>query len=103
VFAAGDPGSRDEMVKTTTTTTQGSLLQRWLQLLTSARSDATRAKLADVRTYAAVISAGQERTAWDPHEVWLDRIKKPRDDRRAAALEPETTVHAVEESLKESR
>ena len=88
---------------TTTTTATSSLLQRWLQFLTSARSDATRASEADFPTYASVISAGQETAGWDPHEVWLDRIKKPRDDRRAAELALEAAVRDVESPVKESR
>jgi hypothetical protein len=88
---------------TRTTATSGSLLQRWLQFLASARSDATREAHADMPTYASAINAGQNTAGWDPHEVWLDRIKKPRDDRRAAELEPETAARDVERPVKESR
>ncbi|HEX5648068.1 MAG TPA: hypothetical protein VFX69_00300, partial [Steroidobacteraceae bacterium] len=58
----------------------------------------------DIRTYASVISAAQNAAGWDPHEVWLDRIKKPRDDRRAAELALEAAaVRDVEDPVKESR
>jgi hypothetical protein len=79
------------------------MVQRWLQFLTSARSDATRAAPTDIPTFASVIGAGQQTAGWDPHEVWLDRIKKPRDDRRAAELALEAAVRDVESPLKESR
>lgn len=36
-----------------------------------------------VPTYASVVSSRKSATGWDPHEVWLDRIKRPRDQRRA--------------------
>jgi hypothetical protein len=88
---------------TTTTTATGSLVQRWLQFLTSARPEATRAAPNDIPTYASVISAAQNAAGWDPHEVWLDRIKKPRDDRRAAELALEAAVRDVERPVKESR
>ena len=91
------------MTTTTTTTTTGSLLQRWLEFLASGRSGSTRAAQADIPTYASVISAAQDTAGWDPHEVWLDRIKKPRDDRRAAELALEAAVRDVESPVKESR
>ena len=30
-----------------------------------------------------VVDAPQAPAAWDPHEVWLNRVKKPREQRQA--------------------
>jgi hypothetical protein len=35
----------------------------------------------DQPSYATVVSA-EKPAGWDPREVWLDRIKRPRDQRR---------------------
>ncbi|HXW09006.1 MAG TPA: hypothetical protein VD737_00185 [Steroidobacteraceae bacterium] len=87
-----------------TTTGRRSPLQHWLEFLASARSDAHRSTHVEARTYVEVVQAQREdvTVGWDPHEVWLDRIKRPRDRRIAASLEPSTDP-APEATVKESR
>jgi hypothetical protein len=66
-----------------TTTGRRSPLQHWLEFLTSNRLDSRRStNVVEAPSYVAVVQAQREDVivGWDPHEVWLDRIKKPRDD-----------------------
>lgn len=86
-----------------TTTGRRSPLQHWLEFLASRRSDAHRSTRVESRTYVAVVQAQREEVivGWDPHEVWLDRIKRPRD-RLAASLE-QSTDPTLETTIKVSR
>ena len=70
-----------------TTTSRRSPLQHWLEFLASTRLDSRRSTRAEAPTYVAVVQAqrAQVIVGWDPHEVWLDRIKKPREQREALA------------------
>jgi hypothetical protein len=78
-----------------------STLQHWLEFLASNRSDARRVAAVDTPTYAAAVQGRERVGGWDPHEVWLDRIKKPRDEHRAASLAP-AVESAVAEDVKGS-
>ena len=93
--------SRGVVGKMTTSSTTGRLspLQHWLEFLASTRSDRRRSTPDEPPTYADVIQAQRDdgTGGWDPRDVWLDRIKRPRDAGRAAALEP------VAQDIKESR
>ena len=73
------------MTTGSTTTGRRSPLQHWLEVLASTRSDSRRASQVETPTYATVVQAQRDVAGWDPREVWLDRIKKPRDEARAAA------------------
>lgn len=58
-------------------------LQQVLETLASNRPARTTLGATDEPpTYASVVNA-RKTTGWDPHDVWLDRIKRPRDARRA--------------------
>jgi hypothetical protein len=96
---------KSERTMTTSSTTTGrrSPLQHWLEFLASTRSGARRDAPAETPTYAAAVRAHKTAGGWDPHEVWLDRIKKPRDERLAAAAVDGLTGPALEAGIKESR
>ena len=89
-----------------TTTGRRSPLQHWLEFLASTRSDVRRSTRVDAptTTYVAVVQAQREEliVGWDPHEVWLDRIKRPRDRRLAASIE-QPADPAGKATIKESR
>jgi hypothetical protein len=74
------------------TTDRRSPLQLWLEFLASTRPDARRAPPTEPPCYASLVQERRrpEFGGWDPYEVWLDRIKRPRD----AAFAPK----AVKES-----
>jgi len=87
---------------TSTSTSRRTPLQLWLEFLASARPDSRNpAPVAAAATYDVAVEARRApaATGWDPHEVWLDRIKKPRDERRAASEQP----IAVDEDITGSR
>ena len=92
------------MTTSNTTTGRRSPLQHWLEFLTSTRSDSHRSTRAETSTYVALVQAQREDVirAWDPHEVWLDRIKKPRDARLAASL-ARPADPTLDTRIKESR
>ena len=59
------------------------LQQRLEALGIPARSVDSRESGHDEPTLASV-SSNRNSVAWDPHEVWLERIRKPREQRRSA-------------------
>ena len=87
-----------------TTTGRRSPLQHWLEFLASSRSDSRRSTHVEAPSYVAVVQAQREEVivGWDPHEVWLDRIKRPRD-RRLAASHEQPADPAPEPTIKDSR
>jgi hypothetical protein len=51
----------------------------WANTMAANADDATTQRALDDRATARnAVSTG----SWDPHEVWLTRVKQPRDDRR---------------------
>jgi hypothetical protein len=77
-------------------------LQQWLEFFASKRSAAhTSTPVEAPPTYAVAVQGRESVGGWDPHEVWLDRIKKPRDEHRAASLAP-AVESAVAEDVKGS-
>ena len=49
--------------------------QRLLGVTVATRASSPRYPSA----FAMALTLRQETVAWDPHEVWLNRIKRPRD------------------------
>jgi hypothetical protein len=91
-----------QMTSSTTTTGPRSALQYWLEFLASNRSAADRDAPVEAPTYAAAVQGREGVGGWDPHEVWLDRIKRPRDEHRAASLAPAAETAAVDYDVKKS-
>jgi hypothetical protein len=88
------------MTSSTTTTGPRSALQYWLEFLASNRSAAAGDALVEAPTYAAAVQGREQVGGWDPHEVWLDRIKRPRDKHRAASLVPAAETAAVDDDIR---
>ena len=90
------------MTSSTTTTSPRSALQQWLEFLASNRSAAHSPAPVEALTYAAVVQDRERLGGWDPHDVWLHRIKKPRDEHRAASL-ASPTESSADDDVKGSR
>ena len=90
------------MTSSITTTGQRSALQHWLEFLASTRSGSCKVVPVDTPSFAAAVQGRERISGWDPHEVWLHRIKKPRDEHRAASLAA-AAESAAEDDLKGSR
>ena len=89
-----------------TTTGRRSPLQHWLEFLASTRLDSRRPTNVEAPSYVAVVQAQREEVivGWDPHEVWLDRIKKPRDDQALTRAARDLSGEAGRgDEVKESR
>ncbi len=55
-------------------------MQRLLETLASAPLTEDEVQPSDVRTFVSIVT--ERKTAgWDPYEVWLHRIKEPREGR----------------------
>jgi hypothetical protein len=90
------------MTSSTTITGKRSALQNWLEFLASSRSDARRVAAVDTPTYAAAVQGRESVGGWDPHEVWLDRIKRPRDEHHRAASLASAAESAAPDDVKGS-
>jgi len=63
--------------------TTGSSLQQRLEAAAPARPDGALASAEPAAKTLSFVAAVQnaKTQAWDPHEVWLNRVKKPREQR----------------------
>lgn len=63
--------------------TTGLNLQQRLEAAASARLDGALASAEPAAKTPSFVAAVQnaKTQAWDPHEVWLNRVKKPREQR----------------------
>lgn len=50
--------------------------ERMLAVTVKTRASSSRG---EPSAFVIALTARQETVAWDPHEVWLNRIKRPRD------------------------
>jgi hypothetical protein len=54
-----------------------------VQMVTQRLSNEPAPAQAAAEAPASQPAAAPQNTAWDPHEVWLNRVKKPRETRTA--------------------
>jgi hypothetical protein len=81
---AAASSSRDEVaIEGAKSMTTGSSLQQRLEAAAPARPDGALASAEPAAKMPSFVTAVQsaKTQAWDPHEVWLNRVKRPREQR----------------------
>jgi hypothetical protein len=82
-YAAASSARDERAIEGAKSMTTGSSLQQRLEAAVPARPDGARASVEPAAKTPSFVAAVQnaKTQAWDPHEVWLNRVKKPREQR----------------------